>query len=116
MLAEELGLEVHKHVKAGHRLWGRRRYIDVVIYDRKTRKSLGVECKAQTQQGTAEEKIPATIQDIASWPIPGIVVLRGEGFSDQIKAFALATGRAVLFEDFRDWLILYFGLHDADTD
>jgi hypothetical protein len=110
-IAERLGLVARRQVRAGHRLWGRKRIIDVVVYDPRTGKSLGIECKAQHQEGTAEEKIPATIQDIEAWPIPGIVVLKGEGFSSNIKSFAHASGKAVLFEDVEDWLKLFFGLH-----
>ncbi|RMF33749.1 MAG: hypothetical protein D6747_06325 [Chlorobiota bacterium] len=111
-LATKLGLSTKKQVRAGHRLWGKGRRIDVVIYDRQSGRSLGVECKAQDKPGTAEEKLPATIQDIQSWPIPGIVVLDGKGFSNEIKAFMFSTGKAVLFDELEDWLRLYFGLHD----
>ncbi|GIV52531.1 MAG: hypothetical protein KatS3mg038_3052 [Candidatus Kapaibacterium sp.] len=111
-LASKLGLSTKKQVRAGHRLWGKGRRIDVVVYDKKSGKSLGIECKAQNQPGTAEEKLPATIQDIQSWPIPGIVVLDGKGFSEEIKAFLFSTGKAVLLDELEDWLRLYFGLHD----
>jgi len=57
----------------------------VVISDEKSGKRLGVECKFQATSGTAEEKIPATIQDIEHWPIPGIEVIDGEGFSKNMQ-------------------------------
>jgi hypothetical protein len=44
-----------------------------------------VECKFQATSGTAEEKIPATIQDMEHWPIPGIEVIDGEGFSKNMQ-------------------------------
>jgi hypothetical protein len=75
-----------------------------------TRKRLGIECKFQAVSGSAEEKIPTTIQDIAAWPIAGIVVFHGEGFSPAMRSFLLASGRAVEFEDLEGWLRLYFGL------
>jgi hypothetical protein len=62
-LAQSLGLKTQVEVKAARRLWGQRRYIDGVITDEKSGKRLGVECGFQATSGTAEEKIPAIIQD-----------------------------------------------------
>ncbi len=109
-LAHRLGLKTQSEVKAARRLWGQKRYIDVVITDEKSGKRLGIECKFQATSGTAEEKIPATIQDIAHWPIPGIVVIDGEGFSENMRGYLMATGKVVWFEELEDWLRLYFGL------
>ncbi len=109
-LAQRMGLKAETEVKAARRLWGQRRYIDVVITDEKTGKRLGVECKYQATPGTAEEKIPATIQDIAYWPIPGIVVIAGDGFSSNMQAYLMSTGKVVWFEELEEWLRLYFGL------
>ncbi|MGH8654279.1 MAG: PD-(D/E)XK nuclease superfamily protein [Gammaproteobacteria bacterium] len=94
----------------GRRIWGARRRIDVVLRHAETRKSLGIECKYQGTKGSAEEKIAGTIEDIRAWPIHGIVVFSGEGFSPNMKAYLLSTGRAVEFEDTKKWLELYFGL------
>lgn len=109
-LAQRLGLKVQTEVKAARRLWGNQRYIDVVITDEKTGKRLGIECKFQAKAGTAEEKIPATLQDITYWPIPGIVVIAGEGFSTNMRGYLMSTGKVVWFDDLEDWLRLYFGL------
>jgi hypothetical protein len=109
-LAAELGLAARTQVRVARRIWGAVRKIDVVLTQRETRRTLGVECKFQSSQGTAEEKIPSTIQDIAAWPIPGIVVFSGEGFSPNMVSFLISTGKAVEFEDLRAWLSLYFGL------
>lgn len=109
-LAQRMGLKAETEVKAAKRLWGQRRYIDVVITDEKTGKRLGVECKYQATSGTAEEKIPATIQDIAHWPIPGIVVIDGEGFSSNMQGYLMSTGKVVWYGELEEWLRLYFGL------
>lgn len=111
-LAAELGLETRTQVKVARRIWGAVRKIDVVLTHRETRRTLGLECKYQGTQGTAEEKIPSTIQDIAAWPIPGIVVFAGEGFSPNMMSFLISTGKAVEFDDLKAWLALYFGLPD----
>jgi len=103
-------LKTQVEVKAARRLWGQRRYIDVVITDEKSGKRLGVECKFQATPGTAEEKIPATIQDMEHWPVPGIVVIDGEGFSENMRGHLMSTGKVVWFSDLEDWLRLCFGL------
>jgi hypothetical protein len=109
-LAIALGLETKEQVRVARRIWGAVRRIDVVITHPHTRKTLGVECKYQAVAGTAEEKIPSVIQDIAAWPIPGIVVFAGEGFTENMKMFLISSGKAVEFNELRPWLALFFGL------
>ena len=55
-------------------------------------------------------KIAGTIEDIRAWPIRGIVVFAGEGFSPNMRAYLVSTGVAVELEDMQKWLELYFGL------
>lgn len=109
-LATSLGLKVRTQVRVARRIWGAVRRIDIVLTHQETRRTLGIECKFQRTKGTAEEKIPATIQDIAAWPIRGLVVFAGEGFTPNIRSFLIASGKAVEFHELRDWLTLYFGL------
>lgn len=109
-LGRELGLVAEIEVSVGRRIWGAKRRIDVVLKHIETRVSLGIECKFQGGPGSAEEKIPATIQDIRAWPIRGIVVYSGDGFSTNMESYLLSTGMAVGFEDLEHWLELYFGL------
>ena len=109
-LAETLGLQAKEQVRVARRIWGAVRNIDVVLTDPSSRKRLGVECKFQAVSGTAEEKIPSTIQDIAAWPIPGIVVFAGTGFTDNMRAFLISSGKAVPFAEVEAWLRLFFGL------
>jgi hypothetical protein len=109
-LGRELGLDAALEFRVGRRIWGAERFIDVVLTDPATRKRLGLECKYQGTRGTAEEKIPSTIEDIAAWPIPGVVVFAGEGFTENMKSFLISTGKAVEFPELEAWLRLYFGL------
>jgi hypothetical protein len=108
-LAEGIGLNVRRQVKVGRRIWGAERKIDLVVGD-KSRLRLGIECKYQGTAGTAEEKIPVIIKDIGAWPIEGLVVFDGDGFSDNMRAFLTSTGKAVRLEDLEVWLRLFFGL------
>ncbi len=109
-LGQSLGLIAREQYKCGRRIWGAERFIDVVLTHRESRRRLGVECKYQGTKGSAEEKIPAIIQDIGAWPIPGIVVFAGVGFSANITSFLVASGRAVELDDVESWLRLFFGL------
>jgi hypothetical protein len=108
--AAGLGLIAREQFKCGRRIWGAERRIDVILTEPESRKRLGVECKAQDSPGTAEEKIVATIQDMDAWPIAGLLVFSGPGFSEKMKSFMIASGKAVDFEDLEPWLRLFFGL------
>ena len=114
-IAERLGLRVGNQVRVGRRLWGAERRIDLVLRHTGSGRSLGIECKYQGVGGSAEEKIPATIQDIAAWPIPGIVVFAGRGFSDNMRAYLHSTGKAVAYEDLQGWLTLFFGCRMTES-
>ncbi len=109
LLSTNMGLEAETEVKVGRRIWGAKRHIDVVLTHTLTRLRLGIECKYQGTIGTAEEKIPAILQDIQAWPIKGIVVISGQGFSENMRRYLISTGNVVEFEDLADWLRLYFG-------
>ena len=113
-LANSLGLQVRTQVRVARRIWGAVRRIDVVLTHVETRRTLGLECKFQAVFGTAEEKIPSTIQDIGAWPIRGLVVFAGEGFTPNMRSFLIASGKAVEFLELREWLALYFGLPETD--
>jgi hypothetical protein len=113
-LAHDLGLEAKEQVRVARRIWGAVRRIDVILTHPQTRKTLGVECKFQDVAGTAEEKIPSVIKDIEAWPIPGLVIFAGKGFSENMKMFLISTGKAVEFAEVRPWLCLFFGLPIAD--
>ena len=114
-LGQSLGLKARKEVSVARRIWGSKRKIDVVLTHAETRKTLGIECKFQAQKGTAEEKVPTTIQDINAWPIPGLVVFAGDGFTSNMKYYFISTGKAVEFSDLEPWLRLYFGLDETEA-
>lgn len=109
-LGARLELGVSEQVRVAKRIWGANRHIDVVLIHPQTRKTLGIECKFQNVQGTAEEKIPSTIQDIEAWPIAGLVVFAGAGFTANMKSFLISTGKAVELSEVEPWLRLFFGL------
>ena len=112
-LGSRIGLDVRRQVRVGRRLWGAERSIDVVVSRPASNQSLGIECKWQGVGGSAEEKIPAIIQDIEAWPISGLVVFAGQGFSTNMTSYLHSTGKAVSFEDLEGWLRLFFGLAES---
>ncbi|MFA6035295.1 MAG: PD-(D/E)XK nuclease superfamily protein, partial [Myxococcota bacterium] len=109
-LADNLGLLTKEQFRAGRRIWGAERRIDVILTHPHTKLRLGIECKYQGVAGSTEEKIPTTLQDIAAWPIKGIVVFSGDGFSPNMRSFLISSGNAVDFSDLESWLRLFFGL------
>lgn len=109
-VGEALGLEAETQVPLGQRIWGRNRRIDVVLTRPDTGVMLGVECKFQQVSGSTEEKILATIADIDAWPIRGLVVVHGDGFSPDFKAFVRSSGKAIEFAELDTWMRFYFGL------
>ncbi len=109
-LGRAFGLEVYPQHRSGRRIWGRARHIDIMLRDPEQRLRLGIECKFQGVPGTAEEKIPGTIQDINAWAMRGLMVIHGEGFSRNFPAFARASGKVIWFEELPDFLIDYFDL------
>ena len=109
-VGEALGLEVETQVVMGDRIWGPRRHVDVVLSKPDSERIIGIECKYQRVTGTVEEKIPLTVEDINDWPIRGIVVIHGEGFSRDFVPFLRGRGRLVEFKRLAEWLRFYFRL------
>ncbi len=110
MVGEALGLEVERQVVMGDRIWGPRRHVDVVLSKPDTERMLGIECKYQRAKGTVEEKISLTVEDMEDWPIRGIVVLHGDGFSRDFRPFLKGRGHIVEFKRLAEWLRFYFRL------
>lgn len=114
-VGRRLQLQADQQVRLGRRIWGARRLIDVVLTHPATGLRLGLECKFQKTRGTAEEKVAGTVSDIEAWPIRGLVVLHGPGFSENVRAYLLGTGKVIDFADLEAWLRFFFGLELAET-
>ncbi len=110
IVGKALGLEVERQVVMGDRIWGPRRHVDVVLSKPASERILGIECKFQRSKGTVEEKIPLTVDDMEDWPIRGIVVIHGEGFSKDFRPFLKGRGRIVEYKRLAEWLRFYFRL------
>jgi hypothetical protein len=74
------GLEIYEEVNLGTSIIGKQRRIDLFVLGPEQR-ALVVECKYQDSTGTADEKIPYALSDMASLRMPGALVYAGSGFS-----------------------------------
>lgn len=74
------GLEVYEEVSLGTSIIGKQRRIDLFVLGPDAQ-ALCVECKYQDSSGTADEKIPYALNDMAAQRIPGVIVYAGNGFS-----------------------------------
>ena len=114
-IAERLGLFVQRNFVLGQTIWGERRKIDLLVTDSYHAKHLGVVCRFQDKSGTTYEKVPLTLDDIEAWPMRGIVVYEGDGFTEGFRGFLRARGNAIAFEEFDSWLRMFFGLETSDS-
>ena len=77
-------VEVYDEVSAGTSMIGKQRRIDLLLLHRESNRALALECKYQDSLGTADEKIPYTLEDLASLRMPACVVYAGVGFSQGV--------------------------------
>lgn len=75
------GLSVYDEVTLGTSIIGKRRRIDLFLHERDGNRVLALECKYQDSSGTADEKLPYALQDLAALRVPACVVYAGSGFS-----------------------------------
>ncbi len=77
-------VKVYDEVNIGTSIIGKQRRVDFLIVEPFTNRALAIECKYQDSNGTADEKIPYTLQDMATLRMPAAVVYAGVGFSEGV--------------------------------
>ncbi len=77
-------VKVYDEVNIGTSIIGKQRRVDFLIVEPLTNRALAIECKYQDSNGTADEKIPYTLQDMATLRMPAAVVYAGVGFSEGV--------------------------------
>lgn len=75
------GLVIYREVSLGKTIIGKNRRVDLLAVDRETDRAVVFECKYQASFGTADEKIPYTLNDLAALHVPAFLVYAGAGFS-----------------------------------
>ncbi len=88
------GISVYTQIVLGKSIIGKDRTVDVLIVEEATRLAFVLECKYQSTQGTADEKIPYTLEDLRAMKTPGCVVYAGDGFSAGILHMLRASDLA----------------------
>jgi hypothetical protein len=88
------GISVYTQVVLGKSIIGKDRTVDVLIIEDATNEALVLEAKYQSSQGTVDEKIPYTLEDLRAMRTPGVVVYAGEGFSSGILHMLRASDLA----------------------
>ena len=87
------GLVVFREVSLGKSIIGKNRKIDILAM--LGERALGIECKYQATSGTADEKLPYTLNDLEAMHLPAFASYAGEGFSigviHMLKSHKLAT-------------------------
>lgn len=91
----EHGLVVYREINLGKTIIAKDRQIDVFVVRPADQKAIAIECKYQDVQGTADEKIPYALDDLAALWVPGCLVYAGRGWSKgvlhQLEASRLAA-------------------------
>jgi len=77
----EHGLVVYREVNLGKTVIGKDRQIDVFVHRPIDQTVIAIECKYQDVTGTADEKIPYALQDLAALWVPGCLAYAGHGWS-----------------------------------
>lgn len=88
------GITIYREVFAGKSIIGKNRRLDLMLVSEETRQAYAIECKYQTVQGTADEKIPYALDDIMALRMPGCIVYAGEGWSDGVLHMLRASAFA----------------------
>ena len=78
------GIQVFEEVNLGTSIIGKQRRVDLFVLQPQERKAFALECKYQDVSGTADEKIPYTLQDLAALRMPAAVAYAGVGFSEGV--------------------------------
>jgi len=88
------GVKVYREIRVGKSIIGKNRCIDVFCVCEATNKAVAVECKFQDSEGTVDEKIPYTLDDLAAMPMAGCIAYAGKGFSAGVLHMLRASTRA----------------------
>lgn len=95
------GVEVYEEVNVGTSIIGKQRRVDLLVVVPRSgvasrpvgappasrldgAQALVVECKYQDSSGTADEKIPYALDDLAALRMPGVICYAGSGFSEGV--------------------------------
>jgi hypothetical protein len=78
------GIKVYSEIFMGKSIIGKNRRVDILVLDKTQNKAIALECKCQNVNGTADEKVPYTLNDAEAMQMDAYVIYGGDGFSKGI--------------------------------
>ncbi len=110
LIGLSLGLDCRRRLTVGKTIYGKDREVDVLFRDARNGNRLAVEAKYQRVTGTADEKLPYAVLNLATLPLPGVIVYGGGGFHQGALHWLCANTRATDISRLGDWLTVFFAL------
>jgi hypothetical protein len=105
-----LGLDYRRKLTVGKTIYGKDREVDVLFRDARNGNRLAVEAKYQRVTGTADEKLPYAVLNLATLPLPGVIVYGGGGFHQGALHWLCANTKATDIARLSEWLTVFFAL------
>ena len=105
-----LGLDYRRKLTVGKTIYGKDREADVLFRDGRNGNRLAVEAKYQRVSGTADEKLPYAVLNLATLPLPAVIVYGGGGFHQGALHWLCANTRATDIARLSEWLTVFFAL------
>jgi hypothetical protein len=110
LIGLSLGLDCRRKLTVGKTIYGKDREVDVLFRDTRNGNRLAVEAKYQRVTGTADEKLPYAVLNLATLPLPGVIVYGGGGFHLGSLHWLCANTRATDIARLSEWLTVFFAL------
>src|SRR5438105_1348873 len=110
LVGVSVGLDYRRRLTVGKTIYGKDREVDVLFRDARNGNRLAVEAKYQRVAGTADEKLPYAVLNLATLPLPGVIVYGGGGFHQGALHWLCANTRATDISRLGDWLTVFFAL------
>lgn len=110
LIGVTLGLDYRRRLTVGKTIYGKDREVDVLFRDARNGNRLAVEAKYQRVTGTADEKLPYAVLNLATLPLPGVIVYGGGGFHQGALHWLCANTRATDIARLSEWLTVFFAL------
>ena len=110
LIGGALGLDYRRRLTVGKTIYGKDREVDVLFRDARNGNRLAVEAKYQRVTGTADEKLPYAVLNLATLPLPGVIVYGGGGFHQGALHWLCANTRATDIARLSEWLTVFFAL------
>ena len=88
------GLRAYREVRIGKTIIAKNRCVDIFCVAEKGNDAFAIECKFQDSEGTVDEKIPYSLDDLEAMPMAGCIAYAGKGFSAGVLHMLRASTRA----------------------